>query len=293
MRSQLSQRLLRGPLLSGNRAAWVGYGQLLDIIDRVGRLRRGDLGDDWLDGPVQYVLPPSLVVPYAREPAVIAYVKRAARLDPARGLLRNPTWRPWEGIFEYLACVEYAWHCLQPRDDRHEGRVLYHARALVFFAQATLDLTAVWLQKHLSLDVKAQSANCAFHKTKFQEELVGKSEDFDRLLNEHRDFIEELTAYRMEWIHRVPGRPVMTIEENERAYRVPIDPSMTIFDEGWQAKREDAVKRYGHSSFGISDFANRFAWGTKKLVLATLMASLRHPSIEDAPHWTVTPIRSR
>ncbi len=129
----------------------------------MGRLKRNfGESDDWLKGPVQYILPPYLLLDYAREPAVVAYVERAVKQDAERGLVRNATWLPWEGIFEYLANVEYARCCLQAKDGKSELLVLYHSRALVFFAQATLDLVAAWLQKYLGLSTRG--ADTAFHK---------------------------------------------------------------------------------------------------------------------------------
>ena len=245
----------------------------------------GDFGgdDNWLKGPVQYILPPFLLLDYAREPAVVAYVERAVKHDAERGFLRNATWVPWEGIFEYLANVEYARYCLQAKDDESELLVLYHSRALVFFAQATLDLIAAWLRKHLELSTRG--GDTAFHKHKFQRELASKSEDFARLIDGHRDFVKELADYRLEWIHRVPGRPILTLHEDRASrYTVPIDPTETIYNyEGLSDRRERATKRHGRSSYDIQEFAQRLGVGTSKLLLKALMASLRHPDIEDAP----------
>ncbi len=87
--------------------------------------------------------------------------------------------------------------------------MLYHSRALVFLAQATLDLGV-------------KGGDCAFHKCKFRRELAGKSEEFRRLVEDHEDFVKELTDYRMKWIHRVPGRRVLTLQEDgSLGYTVP------------------------------------------------------------------------
>lgn len=213
---------------------------------------------------------------------MIEFARRAAQMKEGLGPVRTTTWHPWEGIFEYLACVEYARHCLRPKDDAGELLTLYHARALVFFSQATLDLIAVWLQKVLDMHVTA--GDRAFHKTRFQNQLIGRSEDFRSLVNEHRAFVQELSAYRTEWIHRVPGRPIFTIGENEAGYKVPIDPSATIFDSAnLRVKYEETIKRHGRDSYDISEFANRMAAGTSKLAMGALMASLRHPDIADGP----------
>jgi hypothetical protein len=252
-----------------------------DIILLMGRLRRGTGNDDWHKGPVQYLLPPLLLSRYARNPAIVAYVNRAVKQDPKRGTVRNATWHRWEGIFEYLACVEYAWIHLQ-KNDQDEQRVLYHGRALIFFAQATLDLVAVWLRDQLGIEAKG--GNCAFHRKRFQEDLSSKSEEFRRLVDKHQEFVKELNEYRTEWIHRIPGRPILTLGEDKPYYSVPIDPSATIFDAATEsAKLKRSLERHGRHSYDISEFANRFAEGTRKLVLGALMASLRHPEITDGP----------
>lgn len=245
--------------------------------------------DDWLQGPAQYLLPSILMsLDYAREPAVVAFVQRAVRHEEGRGTVRNDTWHPWEGIFEYMACVEYARARLRRKGDRSGGDretfVLYHTRSLIFFAQATLDLVAGWLNKQF--DLKAKGGDISFSKDAFRNKLAGKSEEFCSLIKRHRDFADELTDYRMEWIHRIAGRPIMTVREKDSDYTVPIDPTTDWFQQdSWKEKSEQARQRHGRDSYEITEFADRFCDGTSNIVLSALLASLNHPDTKDGPEF--------
>src|SRR3954471_6315868 len=69
-------------------------------------------------------------------------------------------------------------------------------------------------------------ANVAFHKTgkhSLASELTQQSQDFDKLLSGHRLFVGELSEYRMWWIHKRLGGPVLHIRRAVRASEQSVD----------------------------------------------------------------------
>lgn len=145
---------------------------------------------------------------YATYPQIRELSDRAITVTDG-AILVDQIWFPWRGIFEYVACVEYAREMIKklPTGNAIGSNAIvpaqYHSASLVFFAQATLDNTALWTIKHLNL--KVTGSNCAFHKTKFINELTKCCPTAAASMAQHVTFIEKLEKYRQFWIHRISG----------------------------------------------------------------------------------------
>lgn len=209
--------------------------------------------------------------------------------------MRSLSWQPWEGVFQYLACVEYSRTTLDqlPRHQDSEVEARYHSAGLIFFAQATLDLIARWLKTRLGLS--AEGANIAFHKTGkrgLANQLKHQWKSFDELLSVHKPFINKLNEYRMSWIHKLSGGTVLDIrgpiKSSERSvdFVISKDPSADFFGpkREFLSKITDNNVPQERHLYTLSEFTNWCGGATKTFVLDSLEASLRLPNIEDEPY---------
>src|SRR6516165_5790594 len=97
-----------------------------------------------------FFVPPLLyLLGYARLQSIKELGRRGT--VPGSFLGIRQAWGSWRGIFEYLACAEYARHLLHNlAQSKQTGGLTglagrYDAASLVFFGQATLDNVAAWL----------------------------------------------------------------------------------------------------------------------------------------------------
>lgn len=145
-------------------------------------------------------------------------------------------WASLRDIFEYVACVEFAKERLL---NLPKGKALgsinitparYDSASLVFFAQASLDNLAVWLNS--VFDLGLNGANISFYKHKIKPALETKHPKFSSILQKHSPFIENLNAYRMEWLHRIAGGAEIYSDKAPSdpdaniSIQVPIDPTI-------------------------------------------------------------------
>jgi hypothetical protein len=205
--------------------------------------------------------------------------------------MRSLTWKPWEGIFQYLACVEYSRNILHaiPRSRGKEIEARYHSTGLIFFAQATLDLIAVWLKQQL--DLSASGAECAFHRRKFIDQLKRRAEVFRDPVESRRDFFGELNQYRVHWIHRLSGGTILnerrSVNSSDRIvdFVVPMDPETDFFmaESEFLRRIEPENPRGERPLYTLADFADRFGGGASEFTLEALGSAMRCPDIsEDA-----------
>ncbi len=232
----------------------------------------------------QLFLPPYLqYLGYGNIPCVVELGERSVVETPTH-INDNPIWAPWRGIFEYIACVEYAREVLMSLP---EGRAIgsqhviparYNSAALVFFAQASLDNIAVWMSKLFKL--KAKGSNLAFHVKAFIDELQAVDPSIVHTINNHGEFICRLKDYRKEWIHRltgganifsdkIPSDPTCSTE-----IAVPIDPKINFFggDRLLYAKMVAKCKadNDGRWLYPIKEFANLMADGARNFSIDIL-----------------------
>ena len=145
-------------------------------------------------------------------------------------------WASLRDIFEYVACVEFAKERLL---NLPKGRTLgsinitsarYDSAAMVFFAQASLDNLAVWLNSAFDLGLKGN--NISFYKGKIRPALEEKHARFSSVLQKFDPFIANLNAYRMEWLHRIAGGAEIYSDKAPSdssaniSIQVPIDPKI-------------------------------------------------------------------
>lgn len=229
---------------------------------------------------IQRILPP-----YLRQ---FGYCDVVAIQELSDKCFGGDKWNPWwvevRGIFEYLACVEYSYQCINdlPKGidllyDFCEVKGKYHSATLVFFCQATLDTIAVFLKNKYSLRVGG--ANISLSKGIFQEALINKNSEYKKLFENHVDFLNKLNTYRMDWIHRIvggsmiggdkrPGDPDLT-DENI-SLLIPMDSSFNIYStdfDAMSAKIEKIKeKNNGKYLYSINEFSEYFLNETKNLV---------------------------
>lgn len=118
--------------------------------------------------------------------------------------------KPWSelrNVFDYVECMEWAVRNLDSLPINGPGMDLtparYDSASLVFFAQATLDNMAVWLNDAYSIGLKGNEIS--FYKSKMRNKLVLIDEGFSKCLDEYSEFVGRLNGYRMLWLHRIAG----------------------------------------------------------------------------------------
>ena len=162
---------------------------------------------------------------YANEPVLQVVAARTIQ-ESAQEINFKEDGFAWRDIFDYIACVEFARYSIRqlvgskPIDGRHALPAQYNSAALVFFAQAALDNIALWTSKKGVASVSG--SDCAFHKRKFQVQLIASFKEFDDFFNKHEAFIVKLEKFRQEWIHRMAGGARLFSE------KVPSDPTADI-----------------------------------------------------------------
>lgn len=253
--------------------------------------------------PEERVLPEYLrKLGYQHEVPVIELAKRHIRVmsnqweigdrGPRPVVMRSLVWKQWEGVFHYLACVEYSRHALHslPRRAECEIEARYHSTGLVFYAQATLDLIAVWLKDQLSLS--ARGSDCALHKGRFVNKLTQKANEFSEPVVSRSEFFRELSEYRVHWIHRLSGGTILNKRESADStesfvdFVVPRDPETNFFgakSEFWERIEPDEP-RGERPLYSLSEFADRFGSGTETATLSLLAAALQCSNIEETTY---------
>jgi hypothetical protein len=199
---------------------------------------------------------------------------------------------PWAGvrdILEYVTCIEFSKSRLL---DLPTGRALgsinvtparYDSASLVFFAQATLDNLAVWLNETYSLGMKGN--NASFYKNEIKSKLNEQHNDFGSVLDEYADFIQNLNSYRMEWLHRVAGGAQIYSDKSPSepganiSIQVPIDPIIPSLasDPKKYRKRIQKVqsKNKGKWLMPIDEFAVYIHGNTKDLLIKMLGVAIK------------------
>jgi hypothetical protein len=230
------------------------------------------------------LLPPDLrALGYGEIPIIIklnefSYVHTEDHIQPVY---------PWAGvrdILEYLTCVEFAKSRLLTLPTGialgsiHVTPARHDSASLVFFAQATLDNLAVWLNE--VFDLKLKNTDISFYKNRIKQKLQEHYFEFAQVLEDYDDFIKNLNSYRMEWLHRVAGGAQIYSDKapSESGARisiqVPIDPvipSLSSEPEKYLKKiREVQSKNGGRWLMPIDEFAIHIQSKTKELLLRLL-----------------------
>ncbi|WP_419891590.1 hypothetical protein [Paenibacillus xylanexedens] len=195
----------------------------------------------------------------------------------------NEIWNQWQGILEYISCVEYARESLLlPSKKEVIVSARYDSASLIFFAQASQDNIAVWLNDQFEL--RLAGSNIALNKDKFQNKLIAANGEFESYFNEYRIFLKELNNFRMEWIHRLSGGADVFADASPSETNsnmqicVPIDPSINLFKNDYVKYLEKINdckdKNEGKWLYTIDEFANKFANNTRDSTLKLLKISL-------------------
>jgi len=221
--------------------------------------------------------------------SVIELGKRGAVLGDSIGIRQE--WAAWRGILEYVACVEYARRLLNEavRSKITVGVVAltarYNAASLVFFGQASLDNIANWLNRRLSLKLKA--SHCQLHKNGFRNALLQtaiNARSIAETIQRHQKFLADLQRYRQIWIHSLSGGADAFSNKSPADggvgfFAVPLDPTISGFQEIGMDEYARRVQRCRDANSGewlepLENFAHRFAEGVKAVCLDVLTASL-------------------
>jgi hypothetical protein len=193
-------------------------------------------------------------------------------------------WAEIRDILEYLSCVEFSkGRILELPTGRALGSknvipARYDSASLVFFAQATLDNLAVWLNDFFELNLNG--TNRFFYKNKIKSALSTQHAEFGELLNENEEFIQKLNSYRMEWLHRIAGGAQIYSDKSPSgpdaniSIEVPIDPEIP----GLSSESQKYIKRIqkvqtkndGKWLMSIEDFATYIQSNTKELLIRLL-----------------------
>ena len=201
-------------------------------------------------------------------------------------------WSPWGGIFEYVACVEYARgmiKILPTGGNLGSANIVpaqYNTASLVFFAQATLDNVALWTNKRLTLGIGG--SNCAFHKSTFKKALGTHCPTVAASVKQHEVFITKLEKYRQEWIHRLPGGAKMysnklpSEPDAKIEIMVPINPSIGQFELDSKAYikavARTQTKNGGKWLYPVTEFSDDLTNGLRDFLLAFLTEALADPN---------------
>jgi hypothetical protein len=236
-------------------------------------------------------LPPYLqTLDYANLPGICELADRAMTVT-VEAIHCDSAWSAWQGIFDYVSCVEYARENIKGMPvggaigsvDVVPAR--YHSASLVFFAQATLDNLAVWSNSRLNLDVKG--SDCAFHKSKFKQALAAKVPSMATALEASEPFFLKLESYRQEWIHRLAGgaRVVSDMVPSALDAQFQIMVPINAADGGHEHDPKAYLKaiartRTNHGGrwlYPVAEFADEFTDSLKAFLGAFLVAALAEP----------------
>lgn len=205
-------------------------------------------------------------------------------------------WHPyrveWRGIFEYLACVEYARQSINnlPKGmeliyDHCNVQAKYHTASLVFFSKATFDVIAEWLNN--KYDLKAQFQNISLSKRSFQKELIAINANYSYFFKSHSAFLNKLSSYRTDWIHRIvggamiggdkrPGDPDFT--DNNIGVLIPLDSSINFHTTDSEAFKK-AIENTKKNNNGVylqsaDEFSKNILDNTKSIIFDIIDLSL-------------------
>jgi hypothetical protein len=235
-------------------------------------------------------VPPYLnLLGYQNIDCVAELGKRGTVLGDIIGIRRK--WAAWRGVFEYVACVEYARHLLHDAvQSRSTGGLValagrYNAASLVFFGQAALDNVANWLNRRLSLKLKG--SHCQLRRRRFQDALLNTipaGRSVVEAVQRHQKFLADLERCRQIWIHSLAGGANAYVDKSPAEggtgfFAVPLDPSIGAFpevDAGEYARKVQSCRDANSGEWlePLENFADRFADGVKAACLDLLTASL-------------------
>lgn len=202
--------------------------------------------------------------------------------------------KPWSelrDVFEYVSCMECA---VERLDSLPVGNALgsvnltparYDSAALVFFAQATLDNLAVWMNSVYSLGLS--NSEISFYKNKMPKLLTSIDPGFKVSFDEYGKFVRRLNDYRMEWLHKISGGAEMYgdgvpgFPEANTQILVPLDPkinSVRFVDHKEYCRRVTQCEKENDGKWliPVSDFAHEIKESTLALVLSLLEVSEKH-----------------
>lgn len=194
---------------------------------------------------------------------------------------------PWAGlrdIFEYIGCVEFAkQRLLNLPKGKEIGSInitsaRYDSASMVFFAQASLDNLAVWL--NCTFDLRLKGTNKSFYNKKIKPALEAKHAGFSSVLQKYDHFVKNLNVYRMEWLHRMAGGANMYCDktpldaEANMSIQVPIDPTIPSLASQpklyWERIQNVQHKNAGRWLVPIDEFAGYIQTNTVGLVIEIL-----------------------
>lgn len=228
------------------------------------------------------ILPSSLAgfeeIPVIKKINSISFVERED------AIYRVEPWASLRDIFEYVACVEFAKdRLLNLPKDKALGSInitpaRYDSASLVFFAQASLDNLAVWLNSAFDLGLKGN--NISFYKDKIKPALEKKHAKFSSILVKHASFVANLNAYRMEWLHRIAGGAEIYSDKTPSnsdaniSIQIPIDPTIPSLA-SQPTLYLNRIKKVQHENDGrwlipIDEFAKYIRSQTVELIIEIL-----------------------
>lgn len=239
------------------------------------------------------LLPPYLrslgydALPAMRKLDDISFVEADDHLDPVH------PWYDLRDVLEYLSCVEFA---RQQLLGLPAGRAIgsvdvvparYNSASLVFFAQATLDNVAVWLNR--AYDLGLRGIEVSFYKNRIARLLGQKDQGFQLVLSRDSSFISHLNSYRMEWLHRLGGGANVYCDKNpmgadaQFSIQVPIDPTLLSLQKDskryLERIREVEKENGGKWLLPVGVFANQIADGTRNLTIALIDVALPNDTV--------------
>lgn len=230
---------------------------------------------------------PSSLASFDKIP-VIAKINSMSFVERDNAIYNVEPWASLLDIFEYVACVEFAKEQLlnlpkgKSIGSANNIPARYNSVSMVFFAQASLDNLAVWLNKTFDLALKGN--NVSFYKDKIKPKLESKYAKFSSILETHGPFITNLNSYRMEWLHRIAGGAniytdkIPSDPDANVSIQIPIDPTIpslvsqpTLYLE---RIKKVQFENGGRWLIPIDEFAEYIRNNTVHLIIEILEASV-------------------
>mgnify|MGYP006190815135 CR=1 FL=1 len=196
---------------------------------------------------------------------------------------------PWSGlrdVFEFISCMEEAVSridSLPTGSDLNTSCLVparYDSAALVFFAQATLDNIAVWLNSAFKLGLNNTSIAFYSKEKKMRKKLGEISNEFEDILIKSDDFITELNEYRMHWLHKIAGGAKLYADDSPGApgticrIMIPLSPAIDRQDSDHLQRikiiEETRSRNNGEWLIPVAEFAHDKKEKTIELVLELL-----------------------
>lgn len=200
----------------------------------------------------------------------------------------HPYWVDVRAMLEYVSCLELAHYNIQ---EFPKGKMLltkdvsvesiYHTASIVFFSKALLDNLAMFLDDKYQMGIR--NGGKALDKPEFKKKILKNNKGISQVLLQNKEYLDKLTSYRNNWIHRLVGgafiggssasRKDGTFSDAELL--IPLDPGFNMYS-GDNTEVIENIKGKNDGKYLITarEFTSEIHANTLKIFFEVLDMSL-------------------